>query len=73
MNWPMAMPAKKAASVPCVLAGVACRSSPIAGRLDRYMSMDIGAKAVSDPSRITRPHWVFSWLCRAPGSLMVTF
>lgn len=52
------MPARKVARVAWVWAGSAFRATPIAGRLGRYMSIASGPRAVSDPSRITRPQGV---------------
>src|ERR1051325_6600834 len=52
------MPARNAASVPWVWAGVACSDRAMVGRLDRYMSIASGPMAVSEPSSTTRPQGV---------------
>src|SRR5690554_3186122 len=49
---PSARPMKKTASVACTAPALAPRSLAIAGKAGRYMSMERGAKAISDP-RIT--------------------
>jgi hypothetical protein len=54
----MASPVKKDAKVAWAAPDVVWKELPMAGRLGRYMSMDIGATAVSDPSRITRAQGV---------------
>src|SRR4051812_27422822 len=58
MTWPIAIPARKADRVAWVEAALACRLSWIDGMAAKYMSMEIGAKAVIAPSRITRPQGV---------------
>ena len=52
------MPNRKKARVACCWLASACNSAPMAGKAGRYMSIDIGAKAVSDPSRKTSPQGV---------------
>ena len=50
-----AMPMKNTATVCCIAAGEACRLRPMAGRAGRYMSIDRGPNAVSDPSSRINP------------------
>src|SRR5437868_2015338 len=52
------MPARNAAMVPCVCAGVALSERSIVGRLDRYMSIATGPMAVSEPRSTTSPQGV---------------
>jgi len=54
----MAMPNRKKASVACCWPASAPSAAPMAGKAGRYMSIDIGAKAVSAPSRMTSPQGV---------------
>jgi hypothetical protein len=48
---PRAKPMKNEESVSSTWAELTPRSFPICGKAGKYMSMDKGSKAVSDPSR----------------------
>src|ERR1700716_2816343 len=53
INWPSANPIRQVVSVSCTADGPARRPAEMAGNAGRYMSMDSGANADSEPRMTT--------------------